>query len=266
MKIRCWYVSKVNESILSYISDNALEYKILPNRLKCKSSSVIFSSFKDLDEEDDVRVLEVMLLRRESVFDDFEYKNAEWFTFRCINCVLSVDVEANAFDFGNNTMFQTGYCKMTKEEYSTPIVAPKNHGTLMFCSYAFAEYCAQITDNILFEKTLNRSGNNYSKMLQLDYINTIGYEAFVLDSSDCLNRATVVELGGTKKIYVRDPGVYIPTIRREYLEGKEIVATDYIWGAGNGYRMLFCDRNFYLNIIQSIYKRYIAFEPVFVTG
>ena len=49
-------------------------------------------------------------------------------------------------------------------------------------------------------------------------------------------------------------------------EEKEIVATDYIWGAGNGYRMLFCDRNFYLNIIQSIYKRYIAFEPVLVTG
>lgn len=264
MKIRYWYMSEVNEAVLDYIADNSLEHNILPS-IKHKPSYVIFSSFRDLDEENDVRVLGVDRLRRESVFDASEYDNAEWFSFVCTNCILSVGVETNAFEYGKNTMRQTGCCKMTREEYSTPIVAPKNHGTLIFCSHGFAEYCSQITDDITFKKTLNKTGNDYSKMLQLDYANTIGYEAFVLDSSDCLNRATVVEFDDIKKIYVRDPNVYVPTIKSEYIKGKGIVATDYIWGAGYGYRMLFCNRDFYLNITQSDYKKFFSFEPVFVT-
>ena len=137
---------------------------------------------------------------------------------------------------------------------------------MIFCSYDFADYCRQITDNIIFKKTLNKSANKYGKMLQLDYINQIGCDAFVLDSSDSLNRATIVEFEDLRKIYVRDPCIYIPTIRSEYLKNKEIVSTDYIWGAGCGYRMLFCDRHFYLNISQSKYNKYLSFEPVFVAS
>ncbi len=262
MKIIYKYIAGLSDSLVDYLNEHKLNYKII--RI-IGSSRVIFCSFDDLNNIHDKRIVDCRLTEKYAIFSETECENAEWLSFSCSKCILSNDIIDKAFEFHEHTMIQVNNVVLNKEGYRYPVISPKNTGWLMFCNLEFRNFCRQYDRDLCFKRVLKNDGSINNSLLQIDSARRLDSHDFILNSADKENRATLHCYEDVKKIYVKNPGTYIPNIYASSLTGREIVSTDNIWGNGFGYRMFFCSHSFHEHVRNSKFYNYFSFKPVIIS-
>ena len=261
MKIYKRYAVEASNEIIEFLRQHNIKYrKIYQNHL---DNHIVF----DTDISDNTfPSARYSCLFEYGVYSKEEYDNAEWLAFRGYD-KLSICQNRRTKAYSEHRYTQVGdyiFSRQPRWTSKYQILAEEGTPSVMFCSTTVKALLETQTSDIYFRCVCDKSGKVYDNFYQIQFKTVLPTEAFVFKGPEFgeEREATVCEYDDGIIISVRNPTLFVPKIKRSFLDGKDAVVSESIWGPGIGHPMCFCNQRIYQIMINNGLDKCLNFTPI----